>query len=103
MRLKEIAAQHDSWQSLREDKDASDALLWNFVTLGEVSIRLGDDHHAEHPQIPWKAIIAQRNVIAHGYDVIDWDRIRPVIEHDIETLIDYARETLGTYGEPPES
>jgi len=100
-RLKEIAAQHPTWGELRTDRDAADALLWNFVALGEISIRLGDEYQAAHPEIPWKPIIAQRNVIAHGYDVIDWDRLRPVIENEIDSLIAHAKNSLDSYGAPP--
>jgi len=100
-RLKEIAAQHKSWRDLCSDKDSADAMLWNFVALGEIGIRLGDDYHAEHPDIPWRTIIAQRNVIAHGYDVIDWGRLYPVIENELDSLIRHAKQTLDSYGAPP--
>lgn len=44
------------------------AILWHFIVIGETSNRLGAPFHEEHSAIPWRDIIDQRNVIAHGYD-----------------------------------
>lgn len=85
-----------------EDETAKDAVLWNLVVIGESCHRLGEQFHERHPEIPWKAIIAHRNVIAHGYDVLNWDRIVLVIERDLPTLMKQAGRLLGEYGPAPE-
>jgi uncharacterized protein with HEPN domain len=45
--------------------------------IGEAATRLPEDWRAKHPEIPWRQIIAMRNVMIHGYDeVVDevlWD------------------------------
>ncbi len=45
--------------------------------VGEAATRLPEAWRASHPAIPWRQIIAMRNVMIHGYDeVIDvvlWD------------------------------
>jgi uncharacterized protein with HEPN domain len=38
--------------------------------IGEAARRVSEKLKREHPEIPWRQIIAQRNVIAHEYDVI---------------------------------
>jgi len=43
--------------------------------LGEAARRVSQAFRDEHPEIPWKPIIAQRNVLAHEYDEIDNERI----------------------------
>ncbi len=88
-------------ESFLRDQNAMDAVLWNFVVIGEVCGRLGDAFHRAHPTIPWREVIAQRHVIAHGYDVLDWNRLALVIERDIPTLILEARRLLESFGPPP--
>ena len=43
---------------------------------------VSDELKSQHPEIPWRLIIAQRNVLAHDYGEILQDRIwRVTIEH----------------------
>ncbi|MBN4052690.1 DUF86 domain-containing protein [Roseiflexus sp. AH-315-K22] len=85
------------------DSRVQDAILWNFVVMGEMSARLGDSFHEQHPQIPWRAVIDHRNLIAHGYDVINWDRLAEVIRRDIPNLIEAARTLMRSFGPPPQA
>ncbi len=87
---------------VRTDHDVQDAILWNFVVIGEVCARLGEPFHAQHPEIPWSAVIAHRHIIAHGYDVLNWNRLIEVIEKDLPLLIEQTRKLLQSYGPPPE-
>lgn len=83
------------------NQTAKDATLWNFVVLGEIAQRLGDPFRDEHPQIPWRAIIAHRNIIAHGYDAVDWNMVVDVIRNHLPTLIRETKQLLSQYGPPP--
>jgi len=79
-----------------------DAVLWNFIVMGEICNRLGGRFHADYPDIPWMGVIGLRNVIAHGYDIVDWNIIGPVIKNDLPLLIKHAQRILDSYGPPPE-
>ena len=60
--------------------------------IGEAARLLSDELKSQHPEIPWRLIIAQRNVLAHDYGEIIQDRIwRVTIEHIPET-----RANVGT-------
>jgi len=51
--------------------------------LGEAAKRVSDGFAEAHPEIPWKAVRAQRDVLAHDYRHIEAARIWTVIsEHD---------------------
>ena len=43
--------------------------------LGEAAGRVSKDCRAAHPEIGWRRIIGQRNVIAHKYGEIDHRRL----------------------------
>ena len=43
-------------------------------TFGEAARRVSESFKDAHPEIPWRRMIAQRNVLAHEYDDID-DRL----------------------------
>lgn len=77
------------------------AIQWHLVVLGEISIRLGEPFHAEHPEIPWRRIIDQRNVIAHGYDGVKWNLIADLRQTHIPDLIEFAQNILSQYPPPP--
>ena len=78
-----------------------DAILYNFIVLGEVAMRLGSSFQETHPEVPWRQVIAQRNILAHGYDIIDADILARTIERDIPELISTVKRLLAEYGPPP--
>jgi uncharacterized protein with HEPN domain len=45
--------------------------------IGEAAGHVSERFQNAHPEIPWRKIVAQRNILAHGYAVIDdeimWD------------------------------
>lgn len=87
---------------VRTDSRVQDAILWNFVVIGEVVARLGEDFHHQHPEISWRAVVDHRNLIAHGYDMLNWDRLIEVIEGEIPILIEQATKILRSYGSSPQ-
>ncbi|MES1243183.1 MAG: DUF86 domain-containing protein [Acidobacteriota bacterium] len=62
--------------------------------VGEAANRVSAAFHQAHPEIPWRKIVGQRNVLAHEYGDIDpammWDLARlhlPVLVRQLERLI----------------
>jgi uncharacterized protein with HEPN domain len=43
--------------------------------LGEAARRVSDGFRQAHPEIPWRDLIGQRNVLAHDYGEIEQSRI----------------------------
>jgi uncharacterized protein with HEPN domain len=102
-RIASIYSAHASAEAFMDDETARDAVLWNLIAVGEACIRLGDEFHEAHPEVPWRDVIDQRNVIAHGYDIIKWSRIIATIENHLPGLINAVRRILDEYGPPPSS
>lgn len=82
-------------EEYRDDRLLRQAVERNFEILGEAANRLAriDPDTAakigEHPQI-----IAFRNVLAHGYDLVDHAKVWRVIQEHLPALQDKATELL---------
>lgn len=77
------------------------SVMRDLIVLGEICTRLGSDFHGQHPEVPWRMIIAQRNLLAHGYDAIVWERLLALRERHLPELIDNCRRILSQYAPPP--
>jgi len=67
--------------------------------IGEGARRIPDDFRALHPEIEWRAIASQRNVVAHEYDDIRIDVIWKVSSIDVPALLLKLEKLLKDY--PP--
>ena len=47
----------------------------SLMIIGEAANYVSDDFQESHPEIAWRQIIGQRNVLAHEYGEIKVDRI----------------------------
>ena len=59
--------------------------------IGEAAGRVSSAFREAHPQIPWRKIIAQRNILAHEYGEVDdeilW-RVATVSVPELVTLLE---------------
>ncbi len=66
---------------------AYDATLRNLELIGEATTHIPDEVRAAHPEIPWRMIIATRNLLIHGYLGIDDDTLWSIIQDDVPNLL----------------
>lgn len=57
--------------------------------IGEAAAHVSSDLRQQTPHIPWRAIVAQRNVLAHAYGEIDDERVWNVVVSHIPQLIQW--------------
>jgi len=69
------------------DEDLRLALERRLELIGEAARRISEALRDAHPEIPWRKIIAQRNVLAHDYGEIDDELIWRVANENIPALI----------------
>ena len=55
--------------------------------IGEAARRVSTAYTTAHPEIPWRNIIGQRNILAHEYGQIDHTLLYKTAAEDIPTLI----------------
>lgn len=58
----------NEWQ----DNFAAEAIM---VHLGESARRAGERFIDDHPELDFQGIISMRNLVAHGYDIVDHEEI----------------------------
>jgi uncharacterized protein with HEPN domain len=63
-----------------------DALLFQFVVIGEAVKHLEADTRAAEPDVPWSDVAGLRDLIAHEYFRIEVERILEVVERDLPPL-----------------
>jgi len=62
--------------------------------LGESARRVSPEFQASHPEIPWREVIGQRNILAHEYGEIDYEILYKTVKEDIPSLIDIMKKLL---------
>lgn len=55
--------------------------------LGEAARRVSDAFQSAHPQVEWRSLVGQRNVLAHEYGVIDQERLYRTGKENVPGLI----------------
>ena len=59
-----------SFHQYCQDRVRQLALARAVEVIGEAARRMSEPFREAHPEIPWRKIIGQRNVLAHEYDEI---------------------------------
>ena len=69
------------------DEVLCDAVERNIEIIGEAARRISQTFKQDHPDIPWRKIIAQRNVLVHEYENIAIEELWRVAIFHIPELI----------------
>jgi uncharacterized protein with HEPN domain len=75
----------DETSAAKEDP-LHDALLFQFVVIGEAVKHLSPETREASPEIPWTDIAGLRDLIAHEYFRIDIHRVLEIVEQDLPSL-----------------
>jgi uncharacterized protein with HEPN domain len=75
------------FQQFESDRMSSLAVVRLVEIVGEAENRIPTDVQSQYPKNPWREIIDMQNVIAHGYDILDYEILWKVLEYDLPRLI----------------
>ena len=56
--------------------------------VGEAANRTSTATRERHPEIAWPQIIAVRNRLVHGYDVVNLSVLQDIVQNDLPPLIE---------------
>jgi uncharacterized protein with HEPN domain len=91
------AVRHTSQRSF--DEFSSDEVLilavWKLVEIvGEAANRVSESTRDQYPTMAWRASIATRNRLSHGYDSVNLETLYQIVKHDLPTLITQLEDAL---------
>lgn len=76
-----------NYETFARDPKTLDAVITNFMVIGEAVRHIPDDILADHPEIAWHKMRGMRNVIAHSYFQIDDKVIWEASQADVAELL----------------
>jgi uncharacterized protein with HEPN domain len=74
--------------TLDSDRFAQQAVAYNLAVLGEAARALSREMRDRYPDVPWRDVIAQRNVVVHQYHNLDVENLWTTATKDIPRLDD---------------
>ncbi len=87
-----------SFEQLLNDKLTRYAIERALEIIGEAARRVSPQTREAITDIPWRGIIGFRNVLAHEYGAIDYDRLYTILKDDLPELIDALDHALSRFG-----
>jgi len=55
--------------------------------IGEAAGRISDSLRTAHPEIPWRLVVGQRNVLIHDYGDVDYERVWVLVVQHVPELV----------------
>jgi uncharacterized protein with HEPN domain len=74
--------------AVEADSQARAAVLYEFLVMGEAVKRLSPEIRACHSDVPWAQVAGMRDVLIHGYDRVNFDRVWSTIADSLPGLLD---------------
>jgi uncharacterized protein with HEPN domain len=75
------------FDDFRKDAKTIDAVIRNFIIIGEATRHVPDDISLKYPNIPWRVMGDMRNFAVHEYWGVEMRTIWKTIEDDLAPLI----------------
>ena len=82
------------FEDFADEETIVEAVLWNFMIMGEAAANLPAEIYQKHPDIPWRDMRDQRNFVAHEYYEISLRILWKTITDDLPPLIPQLENLL---------
>jgi len=82
----------------KEDLECDEKLALSVIRLleivGEAANQVSEDYQNQHPNIPWKNMVALRNRLIHGYFDVDLDIVWDTVNSDLPPVVKQLRNLI---------
>jgi uncharacterized protein with HEPN domain len=82
-------------QSFADDSRTMDAVIRNFIMIGEAARSVPAEVAAARPGIPWRLMADMRNFAVHEYWGVKPQTLWETIQKDLPPLVPMLQELLG--------
>ena len=86
-----------SFEQFSRDNKTRFAVERQLLAIGEAANHVSAPFQKEHPEIPWRQVVAQRNVLAHEYGEILVERIWLVAKDSAPQLVEVLQRLLAEW------
>ena len=88
-KIEEYVVSLNNADELNIDTKSFDAVLMNFIVIGEMAAKLSDEFRISNSEIEWWKIKGLRNIVAHDYFGVDAEEIWQIIKNWLPKLKSY--------------
>lgn len=81
-----------TYEQFATDERTVDAVIRNFLVIGEATRHVPDHVHASAAEIPWKLMEGMRHVLVHDYDAVRLDTVWQTVREDLPPLVAPLRQ-----------
>ena len=75
-----------SEDAFMKDELRQSAVLLQLIVIREAAARLSEEFKKQHPEIPWRDIVAFRNIAVHKYFAVDWKIVWETATREVPEL-----------------
>lgn len=86
-------------EAFLQDTQVQDSVIRRLEIIGEAARRVSETTQLKHPDLPWREMIAMRNIIIHEYDNVDLTVVWDAVKNDLPPLVE-ALESIVPPGSP---
>jgi uncharacterized protein with HEPN domain len=86
------SAQFDDADQLFTDTKSFDAIMMNFIIIGEMAAKLSLEFKGNHHKIEWWKIKGFRNIVAHDYFGVDAEEVWQIIQNKLPELKSFIQK-----------
>ncbi len=93
-RMVEQLSSGQDFAQYSKDRRTQLAVERSLEIIGEAAGRVSARFCDAHPEIPWRQIIGQRNILIHEYGEVKQERIWKVVRENIPQLIEQLKPLI---------
>jgi len=91
------------FEDFQRDEKTIDAVIRNFIVIGEAARHIPDDISAKYPNIPWRVMGDMRNFAVHEYWGVELRTIWKTIRDDLPPLLPNLNQVINSEKDEAES